>query len=109
MLTATPNTPTKGIGLTPFSLANKQILEQNIKDALKSGFLATFMFDAGSDGEEMAQTFADCCGPILTDAIDSYVINAIKSQQILITPASLVSPVGPVTGSMSTLTDIQVN
>ena len=46
--------------------------------------------------------------PALADAIDGYVQNMIKSQSIIITPAALVSPVGPVTGAMSTMTDIQI-
>ena len=45
MLTSIPNIPTKGLGLSTFSAANKTILEQNIKEALKKGFEATYLFD----------------------------------------------------------------
>ena len=109
MLTSIPNTPTKGLGLSAFSAANKTIFEQNVKEALKKGFEATFMFDVGDDGKEMAQMFADVCGPALTNAIDSYIQAAIKSQMIMITPVTLMSPVGPCTGVMTSATDIQIN
>lgn len=109
MLTSIPNIPTKGLGLSTFSAANKTILEQNIKEALKKGFEATYLFDIGEDGEEIAQQFADVCGPALTTAIDNYIQAAIKSQSIMITPAALVSPAGPCTGVMSSMTDIQIN
>lgn len=109
MLVTVPNTPTKGLGLSAFSTINKSILEQNIKNALKKGLESTFVFAAGSDGEEIAQMFADVCGPALTNAIDSYIQAAIKSQMIMITPAALMSPVGPCTGVMTSATDIQIN
>lgn len=109
MLVTVPNIPTKGLGLNTFSSSNKEILELNIKEALKKGLKATYMYSGGDDGEEIAQMFADVCGPALTNAIDSYIQAAIKSQMIMITPAALMSPVGPCTGVMTSATDIQIN
>ena len=41
MLVTVPNIPTKGLGLNTFSSSNKEILELNIKEALKKGLKAT--------------------------------------------------------------------
>lgn len=103
-----PTTPTKGLGTQTYSSANSTILKQNIESALKEGIQSLFMFGDGEYGDDMANNFAKAVADPLCKAIDDYVVNMIKSQNIIITPATLISPVGPVTGTMTTMTDIQI-
>ena len=108
MLTTTLTTSAKGASVSTFSSSNKQILEQNLKAIFKEGLSATFLFGESDFQDEIAEEFAKVIAPNLASAIDDYIQNMIKSQSIIITPTSLVSPVGPVTGAMSTITDIQI-
>jgi hypothetical protein len=108
MVVTTPNTSMKGTGLDAYGGSNTQILKQNLESILKEGYLSTFMFGDGEYGEDMANNFAKTIADPLSKAIESYVANMIKSQNILITPAALVSPVGPVSGTMSTMVDITI-
>ncbi len=103
-----PTAPMKGLGTDAYSAANSTILKQNVEAALKEGIQSLFMFGDGEFGDDMANNFAKAISGPLCDAIDDYVTNMIKSQNIIITPAALVSPVGPVTGAMTTMTDIQI-
>lgn len=98
----------KGLGTDTYSSANSTIFKQNVEAILKEGVQSLFMFGDGEFGDDMANNFAKAISGPLCDAIDDYVANMIKSQNIIITPAALVSPVGPVTGSMTTTTDIQI-
>ena len=109
MVTPTiPTVSTKGLGTQAYSAANSTILKQNIEMALKEGLQSLFMFGDGEFGEDMANNFAKSIAEPLSKTIDDYVSNMIKSQNIIITPATLISPVGPVTGAMTTMTDIQI-
>lgn len=106
-----PSIPTvsmKGLGTDAYSTANSTILKQNIEAALKEGIQSLFMFGDGEFSDDMANNFAKAISGPLSKAIDDYVANMIKSQNIIITPAALISPVGPVTGAMTTMTDIQI-
>lgn len=92
-------------GLTSFSSTNKSILKQNLESILTDSFKATFLFDMGEDGQDIANAFGKTAAGPLSDVIDDYVQNYIKSQLILLIPkGTLLSPVGPVTGNASTLT-----
>lgn len=100
------------LGLSSFSGANKTLLEQDLKKVLKDAFLATFFYGKGDDGDDIAESFAKTASGPLSDIIDAYVQNAIKSQMIQLVPkGTLVTPMGgPVTGTASTLTsDIIIN
>lgn len=103
-----PTAPMKGLGIDTYSAANSNILKQNIEAALKEGIQSLFMFGDGEFGDDMANNFAKAISGPLCNAIDDYVVNMIKSQNVIITPAALISPVGPVTGVMTTMTDIQI-
>lgn len=100
--------PMKGVGLTSYSQSNSKFLEMNIENIMKEGFKATYMNEGGEFADDMANNFAKAIAKPLSKAIDDYVQNMIKSQNILITPAALISPVGPVTGAMTTMTDITI-
>lgn len=108
MLVVTPTVSAKGASVSTFSSSNKKIFEQNLEGILKEGMMATFLFGDGEYADDLASEFAKTIAPNLASAIDDYIQNMIKSQSIIITPAALVSPVGPVTGAMSTMTDIQI-
>lgn len=108
MLIVKPTASIKGGSVSAFSGSNKTILEKNLEDILKEGIKSTFLFGDSDYQDDLANNFAKTMAPALADAIDGYIQNMIKSQSIIITPAALVSPVGPVTGVMSTMTDIQI-
>lgn len=108
MLVVNPTSSIKGGSTEIFSTANKFIFEKNIENILKEGIKSTFLFGDGEYQDDMANNFAKTIAPSLSKAIDDYIQNMIKSQNIVITPASLISPVGPVTGVMTTMTDIQI-
>ena len=98
------------LGLSSFSEANKTLLRQDLEKALKDAFLATFFYGKGDDGDDIAESFAKTAAGPLSDIIDTYVQNCIRSQMIQIVPKTLVAGPVPVTGSMSTLTsDIIIN
>lgn len=104
-----PNVAVKGLGVNVYSNTNRLILEENIENILKEGYQSTFMFGEGEYENDMAENFAKTIAGPLSKAIDSYVKNMIKSQNIIITPATLISPVGPVTGVMTSATDIKIS
>lgn len=92
-------------GLTSFSAANKQILKRNLENILTRSFKATFLFGEGEDGQDIADAFGKTAAGPLSDVIDDYIQNYIKSQIIQLTPKSTLTTVaGPVTGTASTLT-----
>ena len=92
-------------GLSSFSSANKSILQQNLENVLTEAFKATFLFDAGDDGDDIAKSFGKAAAGPLSDVIDDYVVNYIKSQCIQLIPkGTLMSPTGPISGTASTLT-----
>ena len=108
MLNNIPTVSVKSQGASLFSEQNKKILETNIENALKEGFKSTFLFGDSEYAEDVANNFAKTAAPSISNAIDDYIKNMILSQNILITPTALISPVGPVSGAMSTMTDIQI-
>lgn len=108
MLSNVPTVAVKSQGASTFSETNKKILETNIENALKEGFKSTFLFGDSEYADDVASNFAKTAAPSISKAIDDYVKNMILSQNILITPATLISPAGPVSGAMSTMTDIQI-
>ena len=108
MLVIKPTVSIKGGSVSVFSKSNKIIFEKNLEDVLKEGIKSTFLFGDSEYQDDLANNFAKTMAPALADTIDSYIQNMIKSQSIIITPAALISPVGPVTGAMTTLTDIQI-
>lgn len=93
-------------GLISFSVANKEILRQNLENILTESFKATFLFGVSEDGEEIAEAFGKTAAGPLSTVIDNYVQNYIRSQAIQLIPkGTLVTPLGgPVTGTASTLT-----
>lgn len=99
------------LGLSSYSGANKTLLKQDIEKALKDAFSATFFYDKGDDGDDIANAFAKTASGPLSDIIDAYVQNYIKSQMIQIVPkGTLMTVAGLVTGTASTLTsDIIIN
>ena len=99
------------LGLSSYSGANKTLLKQDIEKALKDAFLATFFYGKGDDGDDIAESFAKTAAGPLSDIIDAYVQNYIKSQMIQLIPkGTLTTAAGPVMGTASTLTsDIIIN
>lgn len=77
-------------------------LQQDIKQALKDGFMATFLMGPADDGEEMANNFADKAAGPIADAILDFVsqakISGVQSNvaTVLCTPAG-----GPCSGVLS--------
>lgn len=108
-----PTIPVKSSSVTTFSASNIKTLELNIENALKEGFKSTFLFGESEYADDIANNFARSIAPSLSKAIDDYVKNMILSQNINIIPATLFTQVGPapvpVTGTMSTFTDIMIN
>lgn len=98
-------------GLASYSSANKTLLKQDLEKALTDAFKATFLFDAGEDGEDIAKSFGKSAAGPLSDIIDEYVQNYIKSQIVQLIPkGTLTTAAGPVMGTASTLTsDILIN
>lgn len=84
----------------------------NIENIMREGFKSTYMNEGGEFADDMANNFAKSIAKPLSKAIDDYVQNMIKSQNILITPATLFAQVGlapvPVTGAMTSMTDINI-
>jgi hypothetical protein len=77
-------------------------LQQDIKKALKEGFMATFLMGPVDDGEEMANKFADKAAGPMADAIMNFVSQA-KISGIQSNVATVIStPVGgPCTGVLT--------
>lgn len=105
-------------GLSSFSTANKKNLETNLENILTNAFRETFNYTSPDGtvhndfvlGDQMAKNFGKGAAPQLASVIDDYVQQCIKSQMITITPKTLMSPTGPVSGTASTLTsDITIN
>lgn len=98
-------------GLTSFSVANKSTLKQNLENILIESFKATFLFGASEDGQDIAEAFGRTAAGPLSEAIDDYVQNYIRSQVIQLIPkGTLTTITGPVTGTASTLTsDIMIS
>lgn len=99
------------LGLSSFSESNKILLKQDLEKALKDAFLATFFYGKGDDGDDIAESFAKTAAEPLSDIIDAYVQNYIKSQIIQLIPkGTLTTAAGPVAGTASTITsDITIN
>lgn len=96
-------------GLSTFSANNKNILKTNLENILADAFKATFIYDdpdnPSEDSEDIAKSFAKTAAGPLSDIIDDYIQNYIKSQLIQLIPqGKLITPVGPLTGIASTLT-----
>lgn len=107
-----PYVPISGMGLQMFSMPNKLILKQRIektlKDAATQAFKSTYLYDNADDGNEIAEKFGEAMSKAadnIATAIDGYVRGCIKAQSIMIVPkGTLISPMGPVTGMLSTTT-----
>lgn len=87
--------------------ARKKTMEFEIKkkvfDGLYKGFLATFGNDPTENSCDMAMRFAKEAAPDITDGIVDSIDTYLKSLIVYIPAApqaSLVSPVGPVTGTV---------
>lgn len=91
----------------PTTEARKQLMAFNIKkkvfDGLYKGFLSTFGDQPTDQSCDMAMRFAKEAAPDITDGIVDSIDTYLKSLMINIPAApqaSLVSPVGPVTGTV---------
>ena len=93
----------------------KDSIENAIKGAMTNALLETFNITEDISATAMADRFgaAACkCADSIADAIDSYIREAsvlIPTGTTIPTAPGLISPAGPVTGSIVTLGPVFIN
>ena len=85
-----------GMGLS----TQKQLFKNDVKQALKDGFKATFLLGDGDYGNDIAEKFAEKASGPLVDAIETFIKSAKITGTHALLPTEVVSPMGPCSGAI---------